>query len=168
MVDDLFTRTPRRKVQDLNIVPILDMLTTVIFFLLLSTSFLEYVKLSVPPASVSTVPPDRDPLPANPKLVLVGSGKSGMQLRLSWGGSAPGTRTSDVRPADGVSAKSEVQAKARELAAEFKKLNGAEKTLKIALSAQLPHQYLIAVMDGVKEFLPDVVLLSHADAEGGQ
>ena len=63
MIDEILQKRPKKRMKDLNIVPILDMLTTVIFFLLMSTSFIEYTKLTLPPASTissansSAVPP---------------------------------------------------------------------------------------------------------------
>ncbi|MBC7396063.1 MAG: biopolymer transporter ExbD, partial [Bdellovibrionales bacterium] len=130
-----------------------DMLTTVIFFLLMSTTFIEYNKLTLPPAStvVSTSQSAADPL--RPKLLVTRAGKE-LSLYLVWQGKTPGHQVIKVDPA-------EVSAKLTELLKTFAEKYPTEKTLQVSLDKEVNYQVLISVMDGSRELMPDVVLLSY-------
>lgn len=165
MIDDLFQRRPKRHVKDLNIVPILDMLTTVIFFLLMSTTFIEFTKLTVPPAKTSVITEADSKPPVAPKLLLTRQG-TGLKLLLTWGGEKAGEASERV----GADALAEVRRDglikaSRKLADSFARRFPAEKTLQVGLGAQVPYQDLISVMDGVREPFPDIALISYAEAE---
>lgn len=167
MIEELFAKKPKKKIQDLNIVPILDMLTTVIFFLLLSTTFLEYIKLMVPPSQVSTTqsePKDR-PKAYAPKLLLTQGGGS-LKMTLTWSGSMAGRKRVSVDVGqDLVAVRPKIQEELGKLMKEFSQLNSTEKTLQIGLGSSVPYQHLITAMDGVREVTPEVVLISYAEAE---
>jgi len=75
MIEQILHTKKKKHVQDLNIVPILDMLTTVIFFLLMSTTFMEYTKLTLPPAASVVATGKNATQPMNPKLLLRGQSR---------------------------------------------------------------------------------------------
>ncbi|MCM2280052.1 MAG: biopolymer transporter ExbD [Oligoflexia bacterium] len=164
MIDQIFAKKPKRRVKDLNIVPILDMLTTVIFFLLMSTSFMEFTKLTVPPSQVSvSTSQSKDP-PVSPKMLLSGADDD-LRVTLLWGGRRPGEKRERIRESDPVKRRAELVKATQKLTEDFALANPAEKTIQIALTAKLGYQNLISMMDGVRESMPDVVLISPLEAE---
>jgi biopolymer transport protein ExbD len=164
MIDEILQHRKRRSVQELNIVPILDMLTTVIFFLLLSTSFLEYVKLTVPPSAVTFSKPESVPLATAPKIFLV-SGNRSFRLILSWSGKKAGVLEREIATGDPLQTRKQLLLKSEELAQAFSKMNPSEKTVQLGLGSNVPFQHLVSVMDGLHSSLPDVVLISYREAE---
>lgn len=158
MIEQILHTKKKKHVQDLNIVPILDMLTTVIFFLLMSTTFMEYTKLTLPPAASVVATGKNATQPLNPRLLLKGQGDGRYLSTLVWGGPNPGQ---SQNPAD-ASSLLEVVRKQVEL---FSKKNPEEKTLQVSLERNLPYQSLISVMDGAREHLPDIVLVSYHEAD---
>jgi hypothetical protein len=168
-MDDFFEKPRRRLVRELNIVPIIDMLTTVIFFLLLSTTFMEYTKLTVPPSKVSTITDPVAPPPLAPKLAFVRQG-SGYRLVLSWAGATGGEISKDFQPDAGTDLASPKTAQAlleftKAAVGEFATKFPGEKSLQLGLGRDVAYQGLIAVMDGAREKMPDVVLISYDEAE---
>lgn len=166
MIDEYFGKRQPRHILDLNIVPILDMLTTIIFFLLLSTSFMEYTKITIPPAKVST---SSDPVaapPLAPKIMLVPTAGGKDKLILSWRGATPGELIRDIQAADVTLRRAEILQKSEEITREFsRKYEDKEKSIQLGLGAKVPYQDLISLMDGVREVLPDLVLISYREAE---
>lgn len=160
MTNELLEAPRRRHVQELNLVPIIDMLTTIIFFLLLSMSFIQYSKLSVPDSSISVVS-SKDKLPElQPKLLLVAKDANTDFLVLRWAGEAGGELSAEISGGE-----LELDAKVKEFLTQFKEKNPNEKVLQVALSSSVPYSKLIHLMDSSREFMPDVVLLSAKDAE---
>lgn len=163
-MDDFFDRYRPKRIIDLNIVPILDMLISIIFFLLLSTSFIGYTKLQVPPASVSTVTSPVAPEPLSPKLMVAGKDQK-VRLILVWKGEKPGRKIESVDvPADDSRAKI-IQEKVFGILKEFNTKYPGEKTLQMGLSPKLPYQFLIASMDAARETVPDVVLIDYNEVQ---
>lgn len=164
-MDEMFSREHRRNQIDLNIVPIMDMLICVIFFLLLSTTFMGFTNLQVPPSSVTTVmsePGKTEPLA--PKMMAF-IRDNALQIRLEWRGAKPGAQTAQVAPKNLVGRAMTVQDETRALVKKFKDQYPNENTLQMSLSAEIPYQILIAMMDGAREQLPDVVLYSYNEVD---
>jgi len=160
-MNDLFPKPHRRRIQELNIVPILDMLTTVIFFLLLSTSFIEFNKLTVPPSRVSTITDPIAPPPMQPKMILVRKG-DGRRLLMTWAGKTPGERSEIIGPDIVGAALVELSKK---VITDFSEKYPGEKSLQLGLGSDVAYQDLVAVMDGAREHMPDIVLISYQEAE---
>ncbi len=158
MIDQILQTKKKKHVQDLNIVPILDMLTTVIFFLLMSTTFMEYTKLTLPPAATVTATGSNATQPMNPRLVLRSQGAGKFISTLIWGGPSPDQIQSS---ADGSSLLDVVRKQAEKFSAKFP----GEKTLQVSLEGNLPYQSLISIMDGAREKFPDIVLASYREAD---
>lgn len=166
-MDELFTRPPRRFLHELNIVPVIDLFTIVIFFMLLSTTFIAFTKLTVPPAKVSSI---SDPLPMpplSPKLVLLEAeaGGGGYRLALSWAGQKPGRQLVRVPALEGRALAERLGVESRRLVEEFSRTYPSETSLRLGLGSRLSYQQLISVMDGVRERIPDIVLISYEEAD---
>jgi len=159
MSNTFFEKPHRRHVSELNIVPVLDMLTTIIFFLLLSTSFMEFNKLTVPPAQVSTITDPVAPPPLQPRLAVTRVGAS-YQVLLTWAGPVPGS----VKQADVASAQALFTVLSK-VVKEFKVRFPSESTLQMGLGRDVPFEDLIWAMDAVRESISDIVLYSPEEAE---
>jgi biopolymer transport protein ExbD len=156
MIDEILQRRPKKKFHELNIVPILDMLTTVIFFLLMSTTFIEYTKLTLPPAKTVTQTSVSAALPLVPRLLVNQTG-NGYSLRLVWKGPKPGETTTE-------STEKNIVPDLKKLLQQFAVQFPTEKTLQVSMQKDVKYQVLISVMDGARDLLPDVVLLSYREA----
>jgi len=165
MIDSLFQKKPRRHIQELNIVPILDMLTTVIFFLLLSTGFMEFTKHSIPPSATITVTDSKPETPLSPKLFLF-EDITRLTIMLRWDGKNPGNAIETIAHESKSPKERALIIKATEkLIKNFSAEYPNEKTIQVGLTGRLPYQHLISLMDGIRSFIPDVVLISYNEAE---
>ncbi|HLE00749.1 MAG TPA: biopolymer transporter ExbD [Bdellovibrionota bacterium] len=165
MIDDIFAKRPKRHIQDLNIVPILDMFTTIIFFLLLSTGFLEYTKLTVPPSKVSTITDPVVPPPLAPKIILAKTKREELRLFMFWSGENPGEVSETFKPLDERERRQAILRISDKFARDFSAKYPKEKSLQVGLGSKLPYQDLISVMDGVRDVMSDLVLISHHEAD---
>ena len=156
-MDDFFVKPERKAIRELNLVPVIDMFTTVIFFLILSTSFFAFTKLTVPPAKVSVNTDPLTPPPMSTKLVLGSGSNGGVRILLSWVGQSPGQDSRTV-------GKEVVEAEVRSIVEAFKKRFPQERTVQLGMVPSLGYQILIHAMDGARESLPDLVLISPEEA----
>ena len=167
MIDFGFDLPPKKHpINDLNIVPVLDMLVAIIFFLLLTTTFVGLTKLQVPPSRVSTITDPVLPPPLSPKLLLNSAGGN-LVVSLRWEGASPGGKTERVPLASLEADRTALLTAALKLLTEFKLNFPKEQTIQLALQGDLAFQYLIDLMDASRDQLPDIVLLSPDDARGG-
>jgi biopolymer transport protein ExbD len=163
MFDEFFQKPKRRHIKDLNLVPIIDMFTTVVFFLLLSSSFDFFSKVTLPPsATVSVATPDDASKPLSPKLVLVRNSPKELELILNWEGEKPGS-LSEIIPVERGAERKMIQDLSKKIVTKFTKDHNAEKALQIGLDGEINYQSLIAVIDGVVEVMPNIVLISYND-----
>ena len=163
---DLFSKAKKSTIPDLNIVPVLDMLISVIFFLLLTTSFLQFTKQSVPPSSLKGVSDPQVPPPVTPKVFAI-KVPEGLKIVLKWAGAKPGYKAKVIVLPANMSRdqeRKELNDTVAELVNEFTAEYPHEKTLQIGLGADVAYQDLVTIMDGVKEKMPDMVLLSYEES----
>jgi hypothetical protein len=166
LTNELFDIPRRREVTGINIVPILDMLTTIIFFLLLSTSFLQYNKLTVPPSRTSVITSPEAPPPLQARMLVAKVSPGEYKLVLHWAGAKPGVLSAVfAAKADSPELNDNLAKKAQEFVAQYKSQFKDERTLQLGLGAKVPMSKLILLMDSVREVLPDIVLISAADAQ---
>jgi len=158
MIDEILRKRKRKPIKDLNIVPILDMLTTVIFFLLMSTTFIEYTKLTLPPAATAVSPSADLPPPLSPKLILKVNPDGLLTGTLFWSGASPGDLNFQAE-------QDQIVSKASEVIGLFSSKYPSEKTLQISLEESIPYQRLIDIMDAARDYLPDTVLVSYLEAK---
>gem|GEM_PF-779841 len=167
MIEDLILRKHRRHVGEIPLAPVLDLLVVVIFFLILSSSFIDLTKQTLPPSAVSTITDPIAPPPIAPKLFAI-QNEAGVRLFLRWGGIDPG-QSSRQLALSGVSnedeSASQIETSSSEMMAEFSKKFPNEKSLQLGLSENLNYQQMVSVMDGAREHLQDLVLVSYREAE---
>jgi biopolymer transport protein ExbD len=168
-MDDFFERPHRKEIFEINLVPVIDMLTTVIFFLLLSTVFIAFNKLTVPPSKVSTITNPVAPPPLAATILVAESAPSAasqtIELRFNWGGKEPGQVSQSVSIPDLETTPALLLDASKKLADEFHKKYPDERTIRVGLERTIPYQSLISVMDGIRESLPDLVLISYDETE---
>jgi biopolymer transport protein ExbD len=155
---------PKRKpVHDIPIAPILDMLVAVIFFLLLTTSFISITQQGIPPSIVAETELDANAEPPLAPKIVVSRFQGGLRLTLRWSGSHPGQVSRDVRnPGNGdfsVALLHECEWIADYFARQFPTLTSVQ----IGFTANVVYQDVITVMDGVRKKVPDIVLMSYTD-----
>ena len=75
-------------------------------------------------------------------------------ITLSWSGSSPGRKTATVN-------EESILKSVHDIAQSFSKTYPKEKTLQVSMDRLVKYQVLISLMDGAKEFLPDIVLSSY-------
>lgn len=162
-MDKFFLRRQKREIGELNIVPILDMFVCVIFFLLLSTTFLAYTKNTLPPSSTSVMEDlgSKAP-PLVPKLFLKREANT-YQFNLNWLGSAPG-EIKKIKSQNEIDANPDLMIEVtKEIFKDFNKIYPQEKTIQVTMSQDIEYQKLISIMDAARDYVPDVVLFSYEE-----
>lgn len=162
---DLDNSTTRRHAPEPDLVPILDGLTAVIFFMLLSISFVGITKLTLPPSAVSAASPSKEP-PLSGRVIAKLDG-SVINLKLEWLGNSPGSFAEKASRVDVAGKNLDLLEAVEKLAIRYKEKFPDEKTLQIAISSQMNYQELISIMDGLRknEMYEDLVLSSYTEAE---
>lgn len=155
----------RQHVPEPDLVPILDGLTSVIFFLLLSISFIGLTKITVPPSASSVVTAsDSKKPPLSPKLKVKNIGNE-LHLELAWLGEKPDQKVSkEVRNLNRNVLLGLIE-KVKVLSTEFKEIYPEEKTIQLAMSQDLNYQEMISIMDGLRPVFDDIVLNSYNEVE---
>lgn len=144
------------------IVPIIDMLVAIVFFLLLSTSFYDLTQQSIPANHSVQVSGAQTQPPLSPRLYISRSGRS-IVCTLVWSGTKAGQRVATVAAPTLVGPQPELSKKVGELINFIKTNFKSETSIQIGLAGDLPHQTLISVLDGVAKNKMDVVLVSDAE-----
>ena len=162
-MEEFIKKSHRHHVREIPLAPVLDLLVVVIFFLVLSTSFTEFTKQTVPPSAVSTITDPVAPPPIALKM-LIASDSGGTRVILKWGGEKPDQREKLI-PATTANRAGDILTSADELVKSFMELYPKEKSVQLALGATLEYQDMVSAMDGLQKHLPDVVLVSAAEAD---
>jgi len=153
-MDNLFQKSKRRHIRELNVVPILDMMTTLIIFLLQITSFMEFTKITIPPSSTSVITDPVRPPPLSPKIFLMANEKaSSLKVQLMWAGESSGANVEIVK-FDKDSSKIEnaaaVLKAVDKLVNEFRKEFPGEQNFQLGASSSIPYQHVVSAMDGIQ------------------
>ncbi len=162
-LDDFFQKNHRREIRDIQIAPILDMLVAVIFFLLLSTSFMEFTKQTIPPSGVTTITDPVAPPPLNPKFYATQSGEQ-VRLILRWAGTDAGQLEKTITANNSVPVDADLIKASADLVSELKKKYPNEKSLSLSFGADVAYQKVVTIMDGVRDAFPDLILGSYDEA----
>jgi biopolymer transport protein ExbD len=99
---------------------------------------------------------------------LVTQGNGGLKLKLQWSGENPGENKKSLARSSDPSTKNErlaLLSLVQEMAKSFRSQHPKEQTVQIGLGSNVHYQDLLTVMDGLKEYLPDFVLISNFEAE---
>ncbi len=161
-----FAEIHRRHNPEPELVPILDALTCIIFFLMYTTTFMELTSLTLPPSAVSVIS-KVDPVvgvPVSPKM-YVDIKEQTLIVKLKWAGTKPGNVSKTIeRPLPERYSK-DLEATVASMVAEFAGKFPGEKSLQIAINERGTYQELVSIMDGITKSVPDVVLLSPDDVK---
>lgn len=161
-----FTEASEHYIPEPDLVPILDALVSVIFFLILSTTFMEYNKVTVPPSKSSVISGPETPQPIAAKLFYQIKGADKVRVVLKWAGANPDMLQEEVSRKDPLQRSEEVQKAVEKMVTEFKGKFPEEKTLQLSFSERAVYQEVINVMDGARTQMQDIVLVSAAEADG--
>lgn len=164
---DFLKKPKRTHVKEIPLAPILDLLTVVIFFLILSTSFMEIRQNILPPSSTIAAAPiennENKSLPINPKLIMFKLNHRGVLL-LKWGGVSPGELKKEVNLInegyDFV-----LKNNVKELVKEFRSKYPSEKTIQLGWESKINYQTVLTVVDGVLVELKDLVFISPEETD---
>lgn len=158
----------KHRIPEMDLVPILDGMTSVIFFLILSSTFIQYTKITLPPSQIapaSSTPPDTPPStdpPMNPRIFTLKEDKE-LILTLTWQGKTPDKIIKKI-PVDAKGKRSvELYESAKTLGEEFKKKFPDEKNIQLGFSGAANYQQMLDVMDGIRKTMKDIVLLSSSE-----
>ncbi len=163
---DFLIKPPRRTVKEIPLAPILDLLTVVIFFLILSTSFEEVRQNTIPqsqlikPDSADTAKPE---IPLNPKVLLAESQNS-YKIVVTWTGDHPGSLSKNVAK-DNQDYNKNLYQMTQELLDQYIQKFPNEKTIQIGFESKISFQNVITIYDAVYSKLKDIVLLSNVDSD---
>ncbi len=159
---DLDIYSPRKKKawRAITVTPVLDVMFTIIFFLLVATSFEAYTKLTVPPSHVSPSPQTATEPPAIPGVIVHDAGTE-FRIELKAGGKAPVSmdRRSGLR---------NLRSTITKMVQEYMSKNPSEKTMQLTLESQLSYEILVKAMDGIRSITEDIVLVAPQDQSKGK
>ncbi len=166
MTDFEFPKRPKKTISDLNVVPILDMFVSIVFFLILSASMVGMTKIVLPPSSTSSIESGSTKIPINAKLMVLSDShtENSIKVVLKWGGQKPGTDSINFKE-DVFKNSHKIVDDIKAMTKKFKDQYPEEKTIQIGMQSAIPYQWLISAMDGVREILPDMVLISYQLAD---
>lgn len=163
---DFLNRPKRHHVKEIPLAPILDLLTVVIFFLILSASFIEIRQNTLPPSSTITskgTADSTDLIPLNPKLIM-GKKEKKTTLLLKWFGVKPGQLIKEV-----LLTKDDYDQHLKESASniikEFKKIYPLESKIQLGWNGNIKYQTVLTVVDGVMLEIKDLIFLSPEESE---
>ena len=149
----------------IDLVPILDALVVVIFFLVLSISFTELTKLTLPPTQMADGPPlDTQKTSPSFKPKLLASFKKGqIDLVLTWEDKKSQFLEDSLSRVAGHSA--QLEKTVALLVEKFKKKYPSEKTLQVSATKEATFQEFVTLIDGAKLQFEDIVMSSYKEAE---
>jgi len=153
----------RKQTMEPDLVPILDGLTAVIFFLLLSISFVGLTKVTLPPSVASVTPANQEtPLSTRIRAYL---DKSTIVVKMDWIGKKPGSMSETVVRGEPTEKNLALIEAVQKLTTRYKESFPEENTLQLSLGESMSYQEMISIMDGALGQLKDIALSSYEDAE---
>ena len=161
-----FKKSGSSKQISLNIVPVLDMMTLIIFFLASTAVFLEMTKQTVPPSATKTITAPERPPPLAPRLTVFNEDKQ-YRIIMRWSGETSGqieklvpkvapevAGAAPVSPEvkeKNIETDREANLKAGlEIMNEFFVKFPTERTFQVAMSANTGYQHMISMMDAIQ------------------
>lgn len=159
-----FTDIQRRHTPEPELVPILDALTCIIFFLMYTTTFMELTSVTLPPSAVSMVQSKStsDANPLTPK-IFVSIDNFKLEATLKWSGSAPGSLKRSIPRSKAERYSKDLEMEIASLVEEFTKKFPNERTIQLGMVERGTYQELITIMDGIRKNIQDIVLISPDD-----
>lgn len=155
----------QRHIPEPDLVPILDALTSVIFFLLLSTTFFELTKLTLPPSQTSVITDPLSPTPVAAKMMVAVKAPGQLRVVLKWGGDNPDALEAVVERNQKNERAEQLETEITRLVTEFNQKYPGEKSIQLGFGSGATYQEMITAMDGVRAKLQDVVLFSNLEVD---
>ena len=163
---DFLKKPKRHHAKEIPLAPILDLLTVVIFFLILSASFIEMRQDTLPPSSTTvakgtSVDPNSPPL--NPKLIM-GMRDNQIILLMKWFGVNPGQEVKILK----ISQKDydqQLKKSAFEIVKNFKKIYPVDTHIQLGWQGKIKYQMVLTLINGVSMEVKDLVFLSPEESE---
>lgn len=148
----------------IDLVPILDALVVVIFFLVLSISFTELTKVTMPPVQVVENPQKSESSAPAVKAILLASFENGrINLIIKWNNESSSYLQETLDRA--TSSAGSLEKAVAVLAEKFKLKYPNEKTLQVSATKDASFQEFVTLIDSAKPFFADVVMISYVEAE---
>jgi hypothetical protein len=151
-----------KQISEVPIVPIIDMLVAIIFFLLLSTTFFNLTFQSVPPSKNITITDPQVPPPPSPKL-FIDDENNVLHLTLAWSGPQAGQRDMRFPLSTAKDYSPQIASMAKTMVEEFLRVYPRESSIQVGLSPELPVQILLSTVEGINKTPLSVVLVSYKD-----
>lgn len=165
MKDFIAKPARRRRIREIPLAPVLDLLTVIIFFLLLSTSFVELTKQTLPPSSLSVITDPSTAIPLSLRFFMVRQGRN-YNFIYRWTGDKPGEESRAIPASVNESQRTkDIRDIAANLSEKLKQRFPNEASVQLGLGSNITYQEVIAFMDGVREHFDDLVMVSPQDAE---
>ncbi len=163
---DFLNKPKRKHIKEIPLAPILDLLVVVIFFLILSASFVELRQNIIPPSSssvISSAVMDSESVPLNPKLLIMNK-KGVISLLMKWQGSKPGQTIKKLKISEN-DYDAELKSAAQEIVRKFKIDYPDQSQIQLGWHGDMIYQSVLTTVDGVLMEIKDLVLLSPEDSE---
>lgn len=163
---DFLKKRRRYHVKEIPLAPILDLLVVVIFFLIISASFIEVRQNTLPPSSTSTVSinsTETDKVPLNPKLIMINKNNE-ITLLLKWFGANPGQLIRTLK-ASSNNYDQNLKTNTTEIIKEFRATHPDENQLQLGWQKDITYQSVLTVVDGTMLEVKDLVFISPEESE---
>lgn len=164
-----FEKRKHRHTKEIPLAPVLDLLTVVVFFLVLSSTFEVYKKNVLPPSQITktqnNLNDNKLDIPLNPKILIIYEDQE-FKIKLKWFGTNPGIIEKsgllrDENNKYNVKLKETMQG----LLNQFQGLYPNEKSIQLGFSKNIYYQEVLSAFDGVYSVLSDVVLISDQETQ---
>ena len=164
-----FEKRKHRHTKEIPLAPVLDLLTVVVFFLVLSSTFEVYKKNVLPPSQITktqnNLNDNKLDIPLNPKILIIYEDQE-FKIKLKWFGTNPGIIEKsgllrDENNKYNVKLKETMQG----LLNQFQGLYPNEKSIQLGFSKNIYYQEVLSAFDGVSSVLSDVVLISDQETQ---
>ena len=153
-------RKNRHHIKEIPLAPILDLLTVVIFFLILSSSFDEFSKTLIPSQKEVTSNQSASALDTkkvNPELRITYNNNQ-YKIILKWKGANENQLTKDLILANDLNYKEELNNTTFLLAKQFREKFKNEDDIQLKFSGKIKYQDVLSVVDGAALVFKNVSL----------
>lgn len=148
----------RRASPEINLTPILDMLVSIIFFLLIFCVFNQLTQITLP-ATTRAAGVDASSRRLSAELMILRAGADRVRFVMRWSGESPGSYDRYIARTQLKSNQAWTEA-TRSFIEEFARKYPAEKTLHLGLDRAFSYQHLVTIIDAVKPKFQELALLS--------
>ena len=163
-MQNTFPRRKSREMIELNITSLLDMMSTILFFLLLSVSFMGMTSLTLPPSAKKTVKNPFAEKPLAPKVFAFPVTGGYLRIILAWQGKEPGEIVRDVPRVSSDQINNSLVTLMTKTVNQFLTKFPNESSIQMSLATDVNYQEMISIMDGIRAKISDIVLLSYEES----